>query len=210
MKEFGPKVAVHIPKGKRRKLDPKIETGILVGYSEVKGYRVFFQKRKKIEIHRDIITKSKKATDLNLDKGNNQKSERIIMLDLNIDINGESTHELDREARPNEEIMNENLNLTPEGQEIIELESEFEQNSKEGHTESFESQNQEEQQRYISKNRKGRIIKPPAWMGECETSFFTEAEKLMTYEDALNGNSSEKWKEAVEKELQVFCTMASK
>lgn len=46
-KEFGSKVAVHIPKEKRRKLDAKSEDAIFVGYSEtVKGYRVYFPKKK--------------------------------------------------------------------------------------------------------------------------------------------------------------------
>lgn len=55
-KEFGSKVAVHVIKNKRKKLDSKSENGILVGYGETtKGYRIYFPHTGNIEIHRDVI-----------------------------------------------------------------------------------------------------------------------------------------------------------
>lgn len=49
-------MAVHIPKERRLKLDAKSKEGIFVGYSEnVKGYRIYFQQSKKVEILNDII-----------------------------------------------------------------------------------------------------------------------------------------------------------
>jgi len=47
-KSFGAEVYVHIPKVKRRKLDPKARKGIFIGYDEnIKGYRVFSLKKEK-------------------------------------------------------------------------------------------------------------------------------------------------------------------
>jgi len=55
-KVFGSKVAVHIPKERRLKLDAKSRVGIIVGYSEnTKGYRIYSPQKKKVEILKDII-----------------------------------------------------------------------------------------------------------------------------------------------------------
>ena len=48
---FGYPVYIHIPKGKRTKLDPSRKKGIFVGYSKrSKAYRIYFLGFKKIEI----------------------------------------------------------------------------------------------------------------------------------------------------------------
>lgn len=53
---FGSRVAVHVPKQKRLKWDPKSHTGIFIGYGDgVKGYRVYFPSGNKIEVVRDVI-----------------------------------------------------------------------------------------------------------------------------------------------------------
>ena len=55
---FGAKVSVHIPKEKRQKLDPKSVAGILVGYEENTGtrvYRVYNIEKKKFLVSRDVI-----------------------------------------------------------------------------------------------------------------------------------------------------------
>ena len=45
---------IHIPKEKRKKLDPSGKKGIFVGYSEnSKAYRIYFPGYKKIDISRD-------------------------------------------------------------------------------------------------------------------------------------------------------------
>ena len=47
---------IHIPKEKRKKLDPLGKKGILVGYSESsKAYRIYFLGFKKIDTRRDVI-----------------------------------------------------------------------------------------------------------------------------------------------------------
>ena len=46
---------IHIPKEKRKKLDPLEKKGIFVGYSEsLKAYRIYFPRFKKIDISRDV------------------------------------------------------------------------------------------------------------------------------------------------------------
>ena len=46
---------IHIPKEKRKKLDPYGKNGIFVGYSEsLKSYRIYFPGLKKIDISRDV------------------------------------------------------------------------------------------------------------------------------------------------------------
>ena len=46
---------IHIPKEKRKKLDPSRKKGIFVGYSEIlKAYRIHFPGYKKIDISRDV------------------------------------------------------------------------------------------------------------------------------------------------------------
>ena len=52
---FGCPVHIHIPKEKRRKLDPSRNKGIFVGNSEIlKAYRIYFPGFKKINISRDV------------------------------------------------------------------------------------------------------------------------------------------------------------
>ena len=46
---------IHIPKEKRKKLDPSGKKGIFVGYSEsLKAYIIYFPGYKKIYINRDV------------------------------------------------------------------------------------------------------------------------------------------------------------
>lgn len=60
---FESRVAAHIPKKKRLKLDAKSKEGIFIGYSEnTKGYRVFFSQNKKVEILKDVIFLPEKNT----------------------------------------------------------------------------------------------------------------------------------------------------
>ena len=52
---FGCPVYIHVPKEKRKNLDPSRKKGIFVGYSEsLKAYRIYFLGFKKIYISRDV------------------------------------------------------------------------------------------------------------------------------------------------------------
>jgi hypothetical protein len=52
---FGCPVYIHVPKDKRKKLEPSGKRGIFVGYSESsKAYRIYVPGQQKIEISRDV------------------------------------------------------------------------------------------------------------------------------------------------------------
>jgi hypothetical protein len=52
---FGCHVYIHVPKDKRKKLEPSGKRGIFIGYSESsKAYRVYVPGQQKIEIGRDV------------------------------------------------------------------------------------------------------------------------------------------------------------
>jgi hypothetical protein len=55
LKIFGCPVFIHIPKEKRRKLDPSGKMGIFVGYCEVsKAFRIYIPGHRHIKISRDL------------------------------------------------------------------------------------------------------------------------------------------------------------
>lgn len=55
---------VHVPKIQRQKWDKKAENFILVGYpGEVKGYRLYNPKTRKITTSRDVIIMEKQDSD---------------------------------------------------------------------------------------------------------------------------------------------------
>jgi hypothetical protein len=57
---FGFHVYIHIPKDKRKKLEPLGKKGIFVGYSESsKAYRIYIPEQHKIEVSRDITFNEK-------------------------------------------------------------------------------------------------------------------------------------------------------
>jgi hypothetical protein len=59
---FGCLVDIHIPKDKRKKLEPSEKKGIFVGYSESSGaYRIYIPEQHKVEISRDVTFNEKMA-----------------------------------------------------------------------------------------------------------------------------------------------------
>ena len=52
---FGCPIYIHVPKDKRKKLEPSKKKGIFVGYSESsKAYRIYVPSQQKVEINRDV------------------------------------------------------------------------------------------------------------------------------------------------------------
>ena len=52
---FGCPIYIHIPKDKRKKLEPSEKKGIFVEYSESSGaYRIYIPEQHKIEVNRDV------------------------------------------------------------------------------------------------------------------------------------------------------------
>jgi hypothetical protein len=59
---FGCPVYIHIPKDKRKKLEPSGKKGIFVGYSESsKAYKIYILEQHKIEVSRDVTFNEKMA-----------------------------------------------------------------------------------------------------------------------------------------------------
>jgi hypothetical protein len=59
---FGCLVDIHIPKDKRKKLEPSEKKGIFVGYSESSGaYRIYIPEQHKVEVSRDVTFNEKMA-----------------------------------------------------------------------------------------------------------------------------------------------------
>lgn len=184
LKTFGVEVSVHIPKEKRRKLDPKNKTGILVGYDEqVKGYRIYFQETNKVEIHRDIIIIPEPDKEIN-------KFEEIVMLDIDTS-NDQNT---ENDEFPENDQNSEN-NQNPENNQNQDIEETIVTNN-----ENIERNDEVEE----LVDRRGRKIKKPAWYEDYETSFFSAAEEPLTLEEALTSENASKWEEAVDKEMCVL------
>jgi hypothetical protein len=52
---FGCLIYIHVPKDKRKKLEPSGKKGIFVGYSESsKAYRIYVPSQQKVETSRDV------------------------------------------------------------------------------------------------------------------------------------------------------------
>lgn len=53
---FGCPIYIHIPKYKRKKIDPASKKGIFIGYrNSSKAYRIYIKKGHQIEVSRDVI-----------------------------------------------------------------------------------------------------------------------------------------------------------
>jgi hypothetical protein len=94
---FGCPVYIHVPKDKRKKLEPLGNMDIFVGYSETsKAYIIYVQGQQKVEINRDMTFDEKIAL---------RKS-----IEDSIDSNDEEEHEDPKEEstcsreNPNEEV----------------------------------------------------------------------------------------------------------
>ena len=56
LRVFGSIAYMHVPNEKRRKLDPKSEKCVLVGYSyEQKGYKCYNPRTKQVRVSRDVV-----------------------------------------------------------------------------------------------------------------------------------------------------------
>lgn len=91
LQPFGSTVFVHVPKERRRKLDPKAEKCIFVGYDEnVKGFRVWNPATSKIQIVRDVkfVDECQDLAELQNSSDVRVKSESVLV-DVDIAPKGE-------------------------------------------------------------------------------------------------------------------------
>lgn len=214
LKNFGAKVSVHIPKEKRRKLDTKNEIGILVGYSdEVKGYRIYFQLRNKVEIHRDVFFIPKNQQFEEKDQNYNERFEKSITLDINNESQSEDedclrNHQGNEDNQQAEENILENINHQNRDQNHdLDLEQEIDSASDQASDETNESDHEVQTPRDET-DRRGRKIKPPLWLKDYDTrddtDCFSAVVDNITFEEAMNSDSARLWKNAIENELSVL------
>lgn len=177
--EFGCKVSVHIPKEKRLKWDNKSVEGMFVGYGEnVKGYRIYFSDKHKVEVHKDVVFLP------NLSKNDYVENEN-----LNVCIqNGENVELSDEE------------NIQGKEQEVDKNESEHVINEVQSSDDLCHNEtNGGMQLRDRSK------IKIPHNLVDYDLGLLTVSdEDPVTYEEAVSSSDSNKWKQAMEVEMKAL------
>lgn len=92
------------------------------------------------------------------------------------------------------------LDIEENNQDIAEI-LELRQGDVEQEVEIEENEEEGEQE---DRQRQRRDIRKPKWMNDYEMSFYTETEELTTIQEAVTSKNSEKWKEAMQKELKVL------
>jgi transposase InsO family protein len=88
LEAFGTKVVIQIPKQKRKKLDPKGEEGIFIGYPpNVKGTKIYFPHTRKIVVSRNVeFIREIDRTDTNEPVANlDEDDENDIVTELDVD-----------------------------------------------------------------------------------------------------------------------------
>lgn len=188
--KFGEQVWVHVPKEKRRKLDPKSEKGIFVGFGETtKGFRVYFSGSNTVTLHRDLI--------VNPNGSQYPKIENYIQEfepdeNIEVPVNNHQTG-VDDDKGEDSSIsqqctMNDLCNNQATGTDV-DSSSEDSSDSKPGYT------------RMTLRPRDQ--LKKPSRYPDCETSYIsvTDVEEPTTYQEAMKSTSSKKWKQAIDAEL---------
>jgi hypothetical protein len=102
LKIFGCPVFIHIPKGKRNKLEPFGKKGIFVGYCEVsKAFRIYIPGHRHIEISRDVTFDEEEA----LKKSRRCQLEEVYEEEPVNPRTTESMREVPRAAEPVREVV---------------------------------------------------------------------------------------------------------
>lgn len=184
LKVFGIPVVTHIPKEKRVKWDNKGEKGLMVGYSEdVKGYRVYFPQKNTVEIKRDVVFIDNEVN--NFEKPRELKiSEDIVPLneiDNSVDIPNIDETDIDKENQ-REDKQSENKQEEKVRNEIRE------------HVE----ENQD--------TRPKRNVRQPVRFDDefcyyCMTVNYCDAMTPVSFEEATTSSDAEKWKAAMDREM---------
>lgn len=210
-KIFGTEVSTHIPKEKRRKWDSKANNGIFVGYDEnIKGYRVYYPERNKVEVCRDITFKNKSkvttkeakpnvSSKVNLKykikeeevvKGGEKEKEEEIQDEENFINNDEFQKQIQEE---NEE---ENLTNDEESQEQVQEEENIMNNEEEGNNDNPSSER-------MKLRGKEKIKKPARYLDFAERiALIAENCEPLTYNEALESKEVDKWKAAMDEEME--------
>lgn len=206
-KIFGTEVYTHIPKEKRRKWDSKAEKGIFVGYEDSKGYRIYYLKKRTVEVKRDLTFIKEQEKDTHVSENRKEEySKRInntdkITEDHQDDI--EDTEHRD-DIEKTEESTEDYTDCTEDrdpGRDSS-VDSSMMDNTVTTHRQNTEDEDSEDTEDNEPENRK-RMITTPKWMRDYVLSTVATDEEL-NYDTVINGNNSAKWKEAINKEIEAL------
>lgn len=178
LRVFGEDAFVHVPKQFRRKLNPKSKKVTFVAYQgDSKNYRLYDPISGKIIRSRDVNFRGRAQENLSSDS-------RFISLELPLpaedDVNGLVARDGGNE---------ENLENEPERLDV------------EAEVPAVPEQRREDQQAVASTGRQLRdrtTLRPP----DRYEANYIEYEEPKTLQDAVSGVHSDKWKQAIEEELQ--------
>lgn len=111
---FGCLVYIHIPKDKRKKLDPARKKGIFVGYSNSsKAYRIYIKEGHQIEVSRDVIFDERIAFKKSKDLSSDFDEEDLPIFEEEPTNEGEVSHQEKEEVPVNQSLsLKEGKDLT--------------------------------------------------------------------------------------------------
>ena len=224
LRPFGCKVFIHVPKEKRRKLDDRSITGVLLGYSSAtKGYRVWDTENKRVLVSRDVLFEEGifpfKGTSylvdhsaLNYTKDTEQpqsernreaESEEFVSIEVIQNKHPDrETEELDRNINRSK-ILNEPL------EEVQEQEDQEVQDNETDLLREIENcAGREEAQPHVIEGRTLRDrmkIKKPEYY--CAITSADQINEPKTYSEAMKSPDHELWRAAMEEELTSLYTM---
>lgn len=177
LRVFGSKVMVHVAKEKRQKWDRKSEEHILVGYPEnIKGYRLYNPKTRKIRTSRDVIIME--------DKRNNN---------ITVSVN-ESKQDTSNLEQKNDKEEDESF-ATPNSDDNY-VPSEFDsEDSERGNTVITPSPRPVREKKQVERYGFSNMC--------ISEEIYDDADDL-TLEEALNGPEGNNWLDAINEEIQCF------
>lgn len=208
LKVFGSKVSVHVPQQKRLKWDSKSEIGYFVGYGEnTKGYRVYFPDKNEVLIKREVIFIQQKEY-YNTSKEHIPEETEWPVEYLEEEHETRQDNEYHSFYEEDTMSMHDLMIEEQENQEeIIQKETECLPSDKKYLDEPGCLQSSHEIEESVQKeqeiNRPSRRKVTPQWLDQYETGFVTYNEPL-TYEEAMTKDDKDKWKEAINREMDTL------
>lgn len=181
LRVFGTDCFVHVPDQKRHKLQRKAVKGILVGYCDHDGYRVYIPKTRIVVSSRDVKFKPEETVTL-------QKPDEWSLTEKNKRI-------VENEVLRN--VQEEEISKNDEDNH-----DEDEEND-EGEVESIEQVDDKDENEHSYNLRDRSTINRPRWLDSYEAFL---AEEPQTIREALRSDDAEAWRRAIEEELQSLKT----
>lgn len=198
LKAFGTEVYVHIPKERRKKWDKKGEKGLMVGYEEdVKGYRIHFMQKNKVEIKSDVVFLNQDCQKEKLQVKEGKEKESTVSIDLEEEFVQDSNPETD---------VGEFTTGLDEATEVIHTIGEVDDRSEsENDSEYLPCSDEEYLMEDISSPReeRNRRVRKQTSFYKCNNVQLDKSEhEPVTYSEAMQRGDSSKWSDAIARELK--------